>query len=201
MLTSTQLIIVLCLATGLLAFSAHRLGVLGLALQVVLRTVLVSQTLLRPVLYAQLGLGLAACLILLVSAGSVAHLQRQRRRDAIDPLARMGSLFGIFCVALAGFAAAGLQRAFHLSGLPAEALLTCYWLLLAGMLLAATESSVLGQGLATMTALNGFEVAFLYMDNGLLMTALLGLLEIGLALVIGVLSEHQVQRLNQEEAG
>ena len=199
MLTTTELVLVLSLATGLVALTARRLGVLGLALQLMLRTLLVGPLLLQPVLYAQLGLGLAASLILFLSATSLAHAQRQRRRDAIDPLARMGSLYGLFCVALAGFVATGIHQAFPLSGLPSDVTLTCYWLLLAGLLLAVVESSVLGQGLAAMTALNGFEVAFLHLDNGLLMTALLSLLEIGLALTIAVLSEHQVQRLNQAE--
>ncbi len=199
MLSITQLALLLGVATGLVAVTARRAGVLGLAIQYGLRLLLVGPLLLRPVLYGQVALALASLLILYVSASTLAETQRRRLREGFDPLARMGGLYGLFCVALAGFLALGLYRSFPLPGLSASVTLTCYWLLLAGLLLTAIEPTVLGQGLAAMTALNGFEVAFLCLDNGLLMIALLSLLQIGLVLTIAVLSEQQLQRLAEDE--
>jgi hypothetical protein len=199
MLSITQLALLLGVATGLVAVTARRAGVLGLAIQYGLRLLLVGPLLLRPVLYGQVALALASLLILYVSASTLAEMQRRRLREGFDPLARMGGLYGLFCVALAGFLALGLYRSFPLPGLSASVTLTCYWLLLAGLLLTAIEPTVLGQGLAAMTALNGFEVAFLSLDNGLLMIALLSLLQIGLVLTIAVLSEQQLQRLAEDE--
>ncbi len=200
MLSTPQLVAVLALATGLLALSARRLGILGLLIQFLLRTFLLMPLLLSPVLYAQLALGLASTLILYITAASQARVQHSRPRRTIDPLVRMGGLYGLLCVALAGFVALGIYSAFPLPGLPSATSLTCYWLVLSGLLLITIEGSVLGQGLAALTALNGFEVAFLHLDAGLLMVGLLSLLELGLVLVIVVLSDQQLQS-NRTELG
>jgi len=198
-LTTTQLVLVLALATGLVALSARRLAALGLAIQFILSALLLGPVMLQPVLIARLSLGLAACLILFLSATALARAQRSRMRAGAPPLARMGSLFGLLCVALAGFVATGIYRAFPLPGLPEEITLASYWLVMAGLLLATMEGSVLSQGLAAMTALNGFGVVFLRLESGLLMIGLLSLLEIGLALTVAVLSDQQTESLSRPE--
>jgi len=199
MLTTPQLTFVLALGTGLVALSARRLAVLGLAIQLALSAFLVSPNLLQPVFVARLGLGLAACLILFLAATSLAHTQRTRRRAGVDPLARGGGLLSLLCVALAGFVATGIYRAFPLPGLPESVTLTAYWLAFAGLLLATMEGSVLGQGMAAITALNGFAVVFLQIESGLLMIGLLSLLEIGLVLTVAVLSDQQAESLSRPE--
>lgn len=199
MLTTTQLVLVLALATGLVALSARRLAALGLAIQFMLSALLVSPMVLQPVLIARLGLGLASCLILFLSATSLAHAQRSPTPARAPRLARMGSLFSLLCIALAGFVATGIFRAFPLPGLSENVTLAAYWLIMAGLLLATMEGSVLSQGLAAMTALNGFEIAFLQLETGLLMIGLLSLLEIGLVLTIVVLSDQQTESLSRAE--
>ncbi|NLX36147.1 MAG: hypothetical protein GXY68_05625 [Chloroflexi bacterium] len=201
MLTTTQLALLLGLATALVAVTARRAAVVGLAIQYTLRLLMVGPLLLRPVLYGQVAVALAALMILFLSASSLAHVQRQRVVGGVSPLVRMGGLYGLFSMALAAFVALGLYRSFPLPGLSAQVTLGCYWLLLAGLLLIVIEPTVLGQGMAAVTALNGFQMAFLTLDNGLLMIALLSLLEIGLVLTVAVLSEQQLEQLAEAEEG
>lgn len=200
MVSEAQLIMVLSLATGLVALSGRRLGVLGLALQFMLCALLLSDELLPIVLIARLVLGMASSLILFISAASLARAQRRLAEVSVQRLERMGSLFGLLCVALAGFVSAGIYRAVPWLGLSPANALTASWLILSGLILATTESSVLGQGLALMTALNGFEVAFFQHESGLLMIGMFGLLELGLVLMIAVLSEQQLESLYPPEA-
>ena len=201
----------------LLVVEERRLSMVPLLIQYPLLGPLVGSQIYRPVLFTRVGLGIAVCLILYVTA---AHVQREldllmpplRSQDTNQPaptapasraidLAGMGLAFRLLVVALGGLVAYGMWRVYPLASVPAEVSLSGYWLVSMGLLVALTSIDPLRTGLGVMTAINGFEGIYLHLEQSLVIISLLGLLNILLALGVATCSESWLESLEGEASG
>ena len=113
------------------------------------------------------------------------HRPRSERSPASHALYAMPAPFRLAVVALGGVAAYGLWRAHPLEMLPPTVNLTSYSLMIMGLLLIATSEDPLRTGLGLLTFFNGFEVAYITLDSSLIVFALLGSIDILIALAVG----------------
>jgi hypothetical protein len=98
--------------------------------------------------------------------------------------------FRILVVTLGAAAAYGLWQAYPIALLPPQINLACYWLLITGLLLAATSQDPLRIGIALLTLLNGFETGYYALNTSLMLVGLMGAGEILIALVTANASEQ-----------
>lgn len=210
-------LVVAAASASLLVIEERRLSLLPLLMQYLLAGPLASSGIYRPVIFARIGLGVAVCLILYVTAR---HVQRE-----LDALARspangnkiwhvpialalrstgftgMRVVFRLALVALAGLAAFGIWRAYPLTSVPASINLTGYWLVSIGLLLTLTSVDPLRMGFGVLTFVNGFEGIYLYLEQSLVVIGLLGVLNILVALAIATCSESWLESLRAETSG
>jgi len=204
-------------SASLLLVEERRLSVVPLLVQYLLLGPLLGSQIRRPVLLTRVGLGIAVCLILLVTAmhvqrklGLVAHPPgkgNELQRGSVGPAPRgashagMGLAFRLMVMALGGLVAYGMWRAYPLAAVPVEISLAAYWLLSMGLLVALTSVDPLRTGLGILTVINGFEGIYLYLQESLAVIGLLGMVNILLALGIATCSETWLESLEGEAAG
>lgn len=217
-LGSQQLALALGAASALLlVIEDRRVCLLPLLVQYLLLAPLVGSQVYRPVLFTRIGLGIAVCLILYVTAAHV-----QRRLDLLAPqlsnqnsvsrtpaapamramcVAGMGLAFRLMVVALGGLVAYGVWRAYPLAAIPSATNLSGYWLVSMGLLVALTSVDPLRTGLGVLTVVNGFEGIYLHLEQSLVIIGLLGMLNILLALGVATCSESWLESLQWEASG
>ena len=105
----------------------------------------------------------------------------------------MSAPFRITVVALGAVAAFGLWRAYPLEMFPPTVNLAGYWLMIMGVLLIATSGDPLRIGLGLLTFANGFETLFITLDSSLTVFALLGSIDIMIALAIAQAADRWIQ--------
>jgi hypothetical protein len=110
----------------------------------------------------------------------------------------MGALFRLMVLVLAVLVAYGLWRAYPLAMIPAGVNLTTYLLVSVGLLVTLTSADPLRMGLGVLTFVNGFEGAYLFLENSLVMIALLSVADIVVALVIVACAEMWLVSLHTE---
>ncbi|MHB9033845.1 MAG: hypothetical protein ACYC6L_12470 [Anaerolineae bacterium] len=141
------------------------------------------------------GLGFAIYLILLVS---VNHQQNVLRIHAWQPMTFTVWIYRLTMIATSGLAAYGLWRAniFHLDSYTGW---VCYALISLGVVMAATNSDPLRLGLGILVGMNGFEVASAFMQQGLLVLGMWGVVDILLALAIvsGIENSFSSEKVNE----
>lgn len=221
-LTADQLILGLLVTCGLMVVvEERRLSLAALLVQYILLGVLVGPDLYRPIAMVRMGLGVAVCLVLYITAW---HVERalQRQQAAITDLPQlwqgspgpatralsvgertlsvrgMGALFRFMVLVLAVLVAYGLWRAYPLAMIPAAVNLTSYLLVTAGLLMTLTSADPLRMGLGVLTFVNGFEGTYLFLENSLIMIALLSVVDLVVALAIVACAEMWLVSLHAE---
>jgi hypothetical protein len=211
---------VLQVAMALVAVSAlmlvveeQRLSLLPLLLQYLLLGLLMSSEFFRPIVLLRVGLGVAICLILYLTASQM------RRAMHIPPpliptegplwdlnpssaprmasLGGMGAFFQIVVLVLGGFVAFGLWRAYPLPDIPAEINLASYWLVTSGLLIILTSTGPLRMGFGLLTLMNAIESLYLFYEHSLLVIGLLGIVDIVVVLGVVVCTEVWLDSLNE----
>jgi hypothetical protein len=124
------------------------------------------------------GLGFAVCLILLVSIGHIDAAPLDKS-DYKAPAV----LFRLAIAGLSALIAYGLWEADVLQIGWLEGLVS-YFLVAIGLLLAVTSTDPFRVGLGILTCINGFETASVFMQQGLLVIGMWGVVDILLALTI-----------------
>lgn len=203
------------MALGLMACSAlllliedRRLALLALLAQYSLLALLVGLRVYTSIILVRAGLGLAVCLILLVTAvhaqAALAATPPAARNQRVSPRRRRqlsvgsSSLFRLAITAFAGLIAYGLWRTYPLPSISSEICLTSYWLMTVGLLLSVTGLEPLRIGYGLVTFLNGFEALYLVLERGLSVIGLLGIIDILIALAIAVCAETWLASMNRE---
>jgi len=230
-LTADQVILGLLVAIGLMAVvEERRLSLSALLVQYLLLGALVGPELYRPIAMVRMGLGVAVCLVLYITAWHVERvLHRQYAANGqlsssstdlpqlwqgpFDPAVRgvsgrgrtpsvrgMGALFRFMVLALAVLVAYGLWRTYPLELVPASVNLTSYLLVSIGLMLTLTSADPLRMGLGVLTFVNGFEGTYLFLENSLVMIALLSVVDIVVAFGIVACAEMWLLSLGQEAA-
>lgn len=204
------------LSTLMLVIEERRLALLPLLAQYILVALLIGPRIYRPIALIWIGVGVAICLILYITAR---HIQQGLRGPAPSPkeeipvwyaspapalraisLANMGPVFRLLVTALGGFLAYGLWRSYPLQGLPAELNLTGYWLISVGLLTTLTSVDPLRMGLGLLTFVNGFEAIYLFLEQSFVVIALLGIMDIVMALGVVTSAEGWLESFQAEVA-
>jgi len=142
----------------------------------------------RPVALVRLGLGALVCLMLYVTAGHVEAAARAEGRPV-----EMNLLFRAMAAVLAGLLAWGVWTRFPMSLVPESLGLASYWLALDGIIMMLMGGEPLAMGLGLMTLVCAFEGVYLYGEQGLIATALIGVLDVAIAMAISVLAEADLR--------
>ena len=168
----------------LLVARDRRLATLALLGQYLWLSTQMSYDLYHLVAGVRLGLGVALCLILYITAEHVeAALRRVPAADEPNTAFRLAAL------ALATLLAWGVWQRYPLALVPDRLGMTSYWLVFDGILLMLMSTEPLSMGLGLMTMLNGFEGVYLYEEQGLVIAGLVGIVDICIALGITLFAE------------
>lgn len=174
-------ILVVAASAVLLLINDHRVALIPLLLQYILLAFLVGPRVYGPLVLVRSGLGFAICLIMLITA---IHVQRTMPHTPRTGSRALGLVYRLLVIAFGGLIAYGMWRSNLLPQLNSLDSLTSYGLIIMGLLAAASSSDPLRIGLGILTCLNGFETAFILLQQGLLVVGLWGLIDILLALAI-----------------
>jgi hypothetical protein len=186
----------------LLVSRDRRLALLALLAQYIWLGTQMSYDIYRSVALVRLGLGLALCLILYISAHHIENISRQAQvPDALN------TGFRLVVMALGALLTWGMWVRYPLAAVPDGLGLASYWLVFDGLLLMLMSTDPLRMGLGLMTVLNGFEGVYLYQEHGLVITGVVGIVDICVALGITLFAEaaagalaHQQEPLDIEAA-
>jgi len=217
-LTPGQIALGLALvSTLMLVIDERRLSLLPLLVQYILVALMIGSRIYHPIAFVWIGIGVAICLVLYITARHVQQGLRvlapsSREESSIwrtlpaptlraISLANMGPIFRLVVMILGGIVAYGLWRSYPLQGLPAELNLTGYWLISVGLLTTLTSVDPLRMGLGLLTFVNGFEAVYLFLEQSLVVIALLGIVGIVMALGIAASAESWLESLQEETAG
>jgi hypothetical protein len=173
-------LVVLASAT-LLLINDRRLALIPLLIQYLLLAFLVGPRVYGPLVLVRSGLGVATCLIMLITA---VHVQNTLPKTLRAGSKMLSLYYRLLLIAFGGLFAYGIWRSNLLPQLSSQDSLTSYVLIILGLLVAATSSDPLTIGLGILTCLNGIETAFILLQQGLLVVGLWGLVDILLALAI-----------------
>ncbi len=196
----------LLVVVALLAWGDRRLVAVPLMLQYVLAGVLLSPDISQPLFLIRVTLGIAVSVIVHITGRHMVHVLmaegplRAERGTAAQPKARrdMGELFRVVALLWSLLMAFGLWHAYPLTGIPPMLAFAALALLLVGATLALVSSDPLFVGVGALVLLAGFEIFYLSFETSLLVVALLGALDILLALVVSYSCERWVEASLQE---
>lgn len=174
-------ILVVAASAVLLLINDRRAALIPLLLQYILLAFLIGPRVYGPLVLVRSGLGFAICLILLITA---IHVQRSLPKTPHAGSKSLSIMFRLLIIAFGGLIAYGMWRSNLLPQLNSQDSLTSYGLVIMGLLAAASSTDPLRIGLGILTCLNGFETAFILLQQGLLVVGLWGLIDILLALAI-----------------
>ena len=190
----------------LLAFSNRRLFVVPLMLQYVLVATLVGSQLADPIFIIRVTLGVAIATIVFITGNHMEQALGDRRapdvaRDTPRPALPlgMGGAFRLLTLALAMLMAYGLWDAYPWETVPAHLALAACMLLAIGLALALISTDPLYLGIGTLILLSGFATAYLHLEASLLAVALLGMLDILVALAVSFGCESWLSTFALEE--
>ncbi len=185
-------LIIVC-AAALQLVGNHRTALLLLFLQYVLLAIYVGPRVYGPLALLQAGIGLAVCLILLVS---INHLHKNRFA-AKQPVMAARWLYRVLVVIFSSLAAYGLWRTNILQLNWLEGMVS-YFLVSVGLVMAAISDDPLRLGFGILVSINGFETVSAFMNQGLLVIGMWGIIAILLALAIAAGTEIWLE--GQEKA-
>jgi hypothetical protein len=181
----------------LILWNDRRLLIMTLALQYLLVTWLVSLTLPIQIAAAKLVAGLMACTILAISLVSTDWIAREGIPRAI-PFGRPFRLIAILLVLFAA-GAVGSENWLMLPGLKPEAILGTTFLLSLGILHLGLSEEPIRVCMGILTMMSGFEVSYSVIEPSLAVIAMLAIIHLGVALVIGYLLLERNRAQDQVE--
>lgn len=195
-----QLALGLAVMSALLIVEDRRLSIGSLMAQYILLSLVLSRQLYRPISFIRFGLGFAVCLVLYITAIHVqSELSAKPPQEGTSStsllpilttrLVHGGTFFRLVVMLLGGLVAYSVWRSRPLGLIPAELNLVSYWLIAIGSSLMLTSVDPLRTGFGLLTFVNGFEGTYLFLEPSLLVIALLGIVDIFMALAIAVCSE------------
>ncbi|MHB1295425.1 MAG: hypothetical protein ACYC4R_10580 [Anaerolineae bacterium] len=194
----------------LLVIEDRRLVIVPLLMQHILLGLLSVTTFYLPIVIIRLGVGLSICMMLYITATHVERGLRQATHDpdaAWDPTQApapahlgfgMGPAFRLIAAVLGGTIAYGLWRALPFEPIPDAYMLTAYWLVSIGLLMALISAEPLRMGLGILTAINGFEIVYLSIEQSFVIIGIMGAIDLVLALAISVCAENWLEHLRGE---
>ncbi len=202
-----QVAITLAVMAALLALGNRRMLVVPLMLQYVLVSVLLSPDISQPLFIIRATLGVAISTILYITGN---HMERtlSRRRAANGGTASaqpwlslgMGPLFRLLALAWGMLMAFGLWKTYPLPDMPVLLVLTAAALLTVGATLTLVSADPLHIGVGCLILLTGFEAVFLSLEASLLVVAILGMLDILIALAVSYNCERWLEAVTEEVA-
>lgn len=188
-------ILVVATSAALLLVSDRRVALIPLLLQYILLSILVGPRVYGPLVLVRSGLGVAICLIMFVTA---THVQSDLPKTPRAGTRTLGLAYRLMVIVFGGLVTYGLWSSNLLPQLSSLDSFTSYGLIIMGLLAAASSSDPLRIGMGILTCLNGFETAFILMQQGLLVVGLWGLVDILLALAIVAGTESWLEALHKE---
>jgi len=182
----------------------RRIALLPLLGQYLVLGLIIGGRVFRPVLALFVGIGVAVCLVLLISAGRAQRIvsaasgtgENPETSETVRPESRyMGSrpIYSAMSLILAGVAAYGVWRAYPIEGIPPALSLASYWLVANGIVLATIGRDPLRVGLGIITLVNGTVSAYLLLERSLFVFSLLGALYGLIALATVICTESWIE--------
>lgn len=201
------------LSVVMLVVQDRRFSLVALLMQYILLGSLVEARVYSYLSIARLGLGIAICLMLYISASRVQHDLRELRATGASakhawptPLARgvfgtglaeLPPVFQLLAMCLGALVAYGLWRAYPLTFIPQEVAITSYGLISIGLLLTLTSLDPLRMGMGLLIFFNGFVVFYLFLEQSLLVITLVGVIEIMLTVGVIICTEAWLESLKE----
>jgi hypothetical protein len=189
----------------LLALGNRRLVVVPLMLQYVLVGTLVGGEITEPIFIIRVTLGVAISTIIYITSVHMDQALGARRSLALAGRASppalplgMGRGFRLLALALAMLMGYGLWDAYPWGSVPPHMALAACMLLAAGLALALISTDPLYLGIGAWLLLSGFETVYLSLEASLLVVALLGMLDILVALAVSFGCESWLDVFAQE---
>lgn len=203
--------IALAVLSLLLAFEDRRVACLVLLAQYCLFALLLAPQLYAPVVLARLALAVGICAILLISASRMQRALRDVASDDLTPQALqpvsaqpkrriVQALFNLPALALGGLLAYGLWSAHALTRVPPVFSLASYWIVGVGLMVTLLSSEPVRRGIGLLLIVSGGESLYLALERGLLLMALLSIVDVLLALAAVYMGEVWLEVVRREEA-
>ena len=207
--------LILMITSALLVISERRFSLLPLLVQYALVGLLTFSQLHRAVGFARIGVGLAICLILYITADHVQSALSQGTSRAgaapdgvlagvaqrIPVTWHLGTAFRFAALVLAIIVAVGLWRDYPLSFMPDAVSLCGYWLVTTGLLLTVMGLDPLQKGLGVLIVASGFELMYLFLQSSLLVIGLLSVVDVLMGLTVAYCTENWLESFTEEDAG
>ncbi|MHB1356527.1 MAG: hypothetical protein ACYCZF_11180 [Anaerolineae bacterium] len=174
-------ILVVATSAVLLIIDDRRVALLPLLLQYILLAFFIGPRVYGPLVLVRSGLGVAICLIILITA---IHAQRTLPQTPRAGSKTLGLVYRLLVIVFGGLITFGMWSSDLLPQLSSIDSFTSFGLIIMGLLAAASSSDPLRIGIGILTCLNGFETAFVLLQQGFLVIGLWGLVDILLVLAI-----------------
>jgi hypothetical protein len=192
-------------ATMIIALEDWRLGLWALLAQYVLVGILLIKVMPLPVALVKVIVGGIVCMILYLTARRM-HWGRQlvtpeegdELSDASRDIFRMNLAFRLAAALLAAAVTSTLASRHPFLGQPEGVVRACYWLVVMGLVTALLASDPFKVGLGLLTFEAGFEVLFGTVEKSLSVAALLGVVNLLIALAVSYLAAAQIAMLVEE---
>ncbi len=184
------------ISTGVIVIADDRRVKIGLlALQYILSAALLDLASPIQIVVIKLVTGLTVCLILVITTRQISTIDEEVRGSDLPA----GRVFRIIAVLLVTTSAIGIGRSdfVTLPGIPPESLSGALLLGGLGLLQVSLLEKPTYIAFGIFSLLNGFEIAYVVLESSLAVIALLALVHICIAVVIGIIEldveEHDVQ--------
>jgi hypothetical protein len=177
-----RVVITLAVTGAMLAIASPRLLMVPLVLQYVLVATLLRGGPGDPIFIIRIALGAAISTIVYITGS---HVESARAASEAGAFPRgVGRGFRLVALAWAVLVAFGLWSAYPLGTIPGSLALSAYVLIAVGATLALIGADPLRMGVGVLLLLSGFEGVYLTLETGLVALALLGIVEILVALAV-----------------
>jgi hypothetical protein len=196
-LSETTAVIGLVITSALIVMlSDWRLSLLTLLVQYILANVLLVQYIHAEVALFKFIVGAMLCPVLFMSARRVLvgpeFTHRSRWKGGVrvwtsHEVFGVGLPFRFLAVVLVGLFVYGLLQRFALTDVPVYLNFAVYWLGFMGLLTMMLTGRPLKTGLGLLTFMTGFELYYVTIERGLVITGLLGVLHLMVALSLAYL--------------
>lgn len=183
-----------------------RLSTLALLVQYVLANVLLVHFIPAEVSLFKFIVGAMICPILFLSRRRVEQQAKSARSVrwkggvrvwAPHEVFGVGLPFRFLAVVMVGLIAYGFLQRLALSGVPPYLNFAVYWLGLMGLLIMMLTGRPFRAGLGLLTFMTGFELYYVTIERGLVVTGLMGVMQLMLALSLAYLIGFPVPEANE----
>lgn len=195
-------------ATVIVALQDWRLGLWALLAQYVLVSLLLVRVMPPQVALVKVIVGGLICAILYLTArrmhwGREAAIKKgyheARPLPALRDVFTMNLAFRLFVALLAAMVAYALGTRYPFVEEPQGVSQACYWLVAMGLLTTMLTTDPFRVGLGLLTFEAGFEILFATLEKSLSVAALLGVVNLLIALAIAYVTTAQLAVLTEEE--